>query len=99
VASDCHVRASTASVTSSPIIRFNTDETFGKFDIPMSDVFPTYAPDAYAARGSEDIQDARPLAMPLAIEVHQIGGLVSTLISDNAQERHSALLALLRPGW
>jgi len=49
VASDCHVRASTASVTSSPIIRFNTDETFGKFDIPMSDVFPTYAPDAYAA--------------------------------------------------
>ena len=57
------------------------------------------APDAHAARGSEDIQDARPLAMPLAIEVHQIGGLVSTLISDNAQERHSALLALLRPGW
>ena len=25
------------------------DEAFGRFDIPMSDVVPTYAPDAYAA--------------------------------------------------
>ena len=55
-------------------------------------------PDPYSARRAKDIQDARALAMPLAIEVHQIGGLVSTLVPDNAQERHSALLALLRPG-
>lgn len=33
------------------------DEAFGKFDIPMSDVFPTYAPNAYAAL-VERVRDA-----------------------------------------
>jgi len=57
------------------------------------------AADTHATRRPEDIQDARPLTMPLAIEMHQIRGLVSTLVPDHSQKRHSALLALLRPGW
>ena len=56
------------------------------------------APHPHAARRSEDIENARSLTMSLAIEVHQIRGFVSTLVPDHAQERHSALLALLRPG-
>jgi AcrR family transcriptional regulator len=42
------------------------DETFGKFDIPMSDVFPTYAPDAYGALVAR-ISDAFARQMELGI--------------------------------
>ena len=40
------------------------DDTFGRFDIPMSDVFPTYAPDAYAALVGQ-IRDAFAQQMEL----------------------------------
>jgi len=40
------------------------DDTFGRFDIPMSEVFPTYAPDAYAALVGQ-IRDAFAQQMEL----------------------------------
>ena len=46
------------------------------------------ASDAHAARRAEDVQDARPLAIALAVPVHQIRRLVSAFVANDAEERH-----------
>jgi hypothetical protein len=55
------------------------------------------APNANATWRPKHVQNPRALTMSLAVKVHQIRGLVATLVPDHTQERHSALLALLRP--
>ena len=68
-----------------------------RFDLAKHFRFERGASNPHAPGRSKDVEYARTLTMSLAIEVHQIGSLITTLVTNHTQEGHRALLALLRP--
>jgi len=70
-----------------------------RFDLTLHIDLEGIAPDPHAAWRAEHVQDLRALARAIAIDVHEVRGLVPTLVADHSQERHGVraeLSAFLR---